>query len=61
MSAYDGQDVALAQNQVLLTLDFDFSTTILGKDNAISVFHLERHTLAIVEQLTSTQAFGPCR
>src|SRR5205814_7864105 len=47
----DAEDVVLAQNQVLFTVDFHFGARVLAEQNRVAGFHVELANLAVLENL----------
>src|SRR5581483_8347959 len=47
----DGEDVFLAQDQVVLAVDLDLVAGVLAKQDPIAALHVERDALAVVGDL----------
>src|ERR1041385_2241564 len=47
--ADDGQHVALAQNQILLTVDRHFGPTVLPVEDLVADLHVHRDALVLLE------------
>src|SRR5688572_13374837 len=49
----DGEDVALAEDQVLVAVDLDLRAAVLAVDDLVAFLHLEGHALAVFEASSS--------
>src|ERR1700675_1554339 len=53
MVTHDSEDVVLAHDQVVLTIDLDFGASVFGDENFVADFDSEFDLLAIVVELAS--------